>query len=147
MAEVDRTLRAVAETIVPGSPADPSFGAPEIEAERFLAHYLETLIPGLSEGVATVLDGMAAERKEGTAFADLGVEDRAAVLRALAAHELPDLRDLGDLLVVLSLAAVYGEWSGLDETGELTRVPLGWELTGWPGPSEGERSLLRKPPR
>jgi hypothetical protein len=144
VAEVDRTLRAVAETVVPGPPADEAFGAPEIEAERFLAHYLDTLIPGLSEGVVTILDGMAAERKEGVAFADLSLEDRGTILETLASHEMNDLRDLGDLLIVLSIAAVYGEWSGLDSDGELTRVPLGWELTGWPGPSEGERSLLRK---
>lgn len=144
MAEVDRTLRAVAETVVPGPPADASFGAPEIQAEVFLAHYLEVLIPGLSEGVATMLDGMAAEHREGKAFADLSPDERATVLERLGSNEVADLRDLGDLLVVLSLAAVYGEWSGLDENGELTRVPLGWELTRWPGPSDGERSLLRK---
>jgi hypothetical protein len=144
VADVDRTLRAVSETIIPGPPVDPSFGAPEIEAERFLAHYLETVLPGLADAVATLLDQMAAERAPETAFADLSAEARAAVIQALASHEVADLRDLGDLLVVLSLAAVYGEWSGLDSNGELSRVPLGWELTGWPGPSEGERTLLRK---
>ncbi len=141
---MERTLRAVAETVVPGPPGDESFGAPEIEAERFLAHYLETLIPGLSEGVVTLLDGLAAEKRTETTFADLSPADRAEVLQRLSSHEVADLRDLGDLLIVLSLAAVYGEWSGLDSGGELTRVPLGWDLTGWPGPSEGERSLLRK---
>jgi hypothetical protein len=145
VAEVDRTLRAVAETVVPGPPGDSSFGAPEIEAERFLAHYLETLIPGLTEGVVTLLDGLAAERVPDAAFADLSMDERESVLRRLAQHEVADLRDLGDLLIVLSMAAVYGEWSGLDSDGELTRVPLGWELTGWPGPTEGYRSLLRKP--
>ncbi|MGH2727965.1 MAG: gluconate 2-dehydrogenase subunit 3 family protein [Actinomycetota bacterium] len=144
MAEVDRTLRAVSETIIPGPPGDESFGAPEIEAERFLAHYLETLIPGLSEGVVTLLDGLAAEQVPEKAFADLSIDERATVLQRLSQPEVADLRDLGDLLIVLSLAAVYGEWSGLDSGGELTRVPLGWDLTGWPGPSEGERTLLRK---
>ena len=144
MAEVDRTLRAVAETVVPGPPSDEAFGAPEIEAEVFLAHYLETLIPGLSEGVVTLLDGLAAEAVPGKTFADLSAAERGDVLQRLASHEVGDLRELGDLLIVLSIAAVYGEWSGLDQNGELTRVPLGWELTGWPGPSEGERSLLRK---
>jgi hypothetical protein len=144
VAEVDRTLRAVAETVVPGPPGDEAYGAPEIEAERFLAHYLETLIPGLSEGVVTLLDGLAAEQASEKTFADLRRDERATVLQRLSSHEMQDLRDLGDLLIVLSIAAVYGEWSGLDSDGELTRVPLGWELTGWPGPSEGERSLLRK---
>lgn len=144
MATADRTLRAVAETIVPGPPHDETLGAAEIEAERFLAHYLEGLIPGLAEGVATILDGLAAERAPGSAFADLSLDVRAAVIEGLCSHEMEDLRDLGDLLVVLSTAAVYGEWSGLDADGELTRVPLGWELSGWPGPTDGVRSLLRK---
>lgn len=144
MGDVDRTLRAVSETIIPGPPGDEAFGAPEIQAEVFLEHYLETLIPGLSESVTTMLDGLAADEVSGKDFADLSTADRVTVLKRLTSHELPDLRDLGDLLIVLSMAAVYGEWSGLDSNGELTRVPLGWELTGWPGPSEGERSLLRK---
>jgi len=144
VATAAETLRALAETVVPGLPHDVSFGAAEIEAERFISHYLETVLPGLTDGVVTMLDGLATELREGSAFADLSIADRAAVIERLCAHEMDDLRDLGDLLVVLSIAAVYGEWSGLDEDGELTRVPLGWELTGWPGPSEGERSLLRK---
>jgi hypothetical protein len=144
VAEVERTLRAVAETVVPGPPRDEAFGAPEIEAEVFLAHYLETLIPGLADGVVTILDGLAADAVPEKTFLDLSPEERSAVLQRLASHEVADLSDLGDLLIVLSIAAVYGEWSGLDSNGELTRVPLGWELTGWPGPSEGNRSLLRK---
>lgn len=144
MSSPDRTLRALAETVVPGPPHDDTFGAAEIEAERFIAHYLETLIPGLAEGVVMILDGVAAERKPETAFTDLSLEDRAWVLERLATHEVADLRELGDLLIVLSIAAVYGEWSGLDADGELTRSPLGWDLTGWPGPVDGVRPLLRR---
>jgi gluconate 2-dehydrogenase subunit 3-like protein len=144
MSGPDRTLRALAEAVIPGPPHDDTFGAAEIEAERFIAHYLETLIPGLAEGVETILDGLAAQRVPDAAFADLSLEDRASVLESLATHDVADLRDLGDLLIVLSIAAVYGEWSGLDADGELTRSPLGWDLTGWPGPVDGVRPLLRK---
>jgi hypothetical protein len=144
MATADETLRALAETVVPGPPHDETLGAAEIEAERFIAHYLESVIPGLSEGVATILDGMATELREGNAFVDLPIEERTYVLQKLCAHEVADLRDLGDLLFVLSMASVYSEWSGLDEYGELTRTPLGWELTGWPGPADGYTSLMRK---
>ena len=144
MAAADATLRALAETVVPGPPHDESFGAAEIEAERFIAHYLDSLIPGLADGVVTILDGLAAERRPDTAFASLSLDERAAVLRRLTSHEVQDLRELGDLLLALSLAAVYGEWSGLDEHGALTREPLGWELTGWPGPAEGYPALLRR---
>ena len=144
MAGPDETLRALAETVVPGPPHDETFGAAEIEAERFIAHYLESVIPGLSEGVATILDGMATELREGKAFVDLTLDERASVLQRLTQHEMQDLRELGDLLMALAFAAVYGEWSGLDSNGELTRTPLGWELTGWPGPAEGYPALLRK---
>lgn len=144
MAAADATLRALAETVVPGPPHDESFGAAEIQAERFIAHYLDSLIPGLADGVVTILDGLAAERHPDTAFASLSMEERGAVLRRLTSHEVQDLRELGDLLLALSLAAVYGEWSGLDEHGALTREPLGWELTGWPGPAEGYPALLRQ---
>jgi hypothetical protein len=147
MGAADQTLRALAEAVVPGPPHDDSFGAAEIEAERFIAHYLDALIPGLAEGVGTILDGLATELRPDSDFVALSLEDRAQVLQRLTQHEVQDLRELGDLLMALSLAAVYGEWSGLDEHGELTRVPLGWELTGWPGPSEGERSLLRRRPK
>jgi hypothetical protein len=145
MAAPDETLRALAEAVVPGHPHDSTLGAAEIGAEGFISHYLESMIPGLSEGVATILDGMATELREGSAFVDLTLDERAAVIRKLCQHEVADLRDLGDLLLALSLGAVYGEWSGLDADGELTRAPLGWELTGWPGPAEGYPSLLRRP--
>ncbi len=144
MATPDETLRALAETVVPGPPHDGTLGAADIEAERFISHYLESVIPGLSEGVATILDGMATELREGSAFVQLSLDDRAAVLQRLCAHDVQDLRELGDLLLALCMASVYGEWSGLDAAGELTRTPLGWELTGWPGPAEGYRSLMRK---
>ena len=143
MAAAAETLRALAETVVPGPPHDVSFGAAEIEAERFIAHYLETVLPGLPDAVSSMLDGLSAVVREGAAFVDLSLEERASVIERVCTHELDDVRDLGDLLVVLSMAAVYGEWSGLDEDGELTRLPLGWELTAWPGPSDGERSLMR----
>ena len=144
MAAPDVTLRALAEAVVPGPPHDDTLGAADIEAERFIAHYLESVIPGLAEGVATLLDGMAAESREGAAFTDLTLDERGGVLQKLCAHEVQDLRELGDLLLALSLASVYGEWSGLDAHGDLTRTPLGWDLTRWPGPAEGYPALLRK---
>jgi hypothetical protein len=144
MATPEETLRALAETVVPGPPHDDTLGAPDINAEGFIGHYLESVIPGLSEGVATILDGMATEQHEGATFVDLSLDEREIVVTKLCTHEVADLRDLGDLLLALSLGAVYGEWSGLDENGELTRAPLGWELTGWPGPADGYPALLRR---
>ena len=144
MADVARTLRALAEAVVPGHAEDPTLGAPEIEAERFITHYLELVIPGLSDGVSTILDGMAVEMRAGTAFADLATAERATVLEKLCTHDVAEMRELGDLLLALSIASVYGEWSGQDESGEVVRAPLGWDLTGWPGPVDGYRELLRR---
>lgn len=139
------TLLAVAEVFVPGLESDPTPGAPEIAADRFLSHYLEMVMPGLAEGVPSLLDQLAGEAYEGRRFADLSLDQRAAVLDRIRSHELADLRPLPDLLAVLTLAAVYGEWTGQDEEGRLVRRPIGWDLTGFPGPTGGDPTLLREP--
>lgn len=142
MTDVAETLRAAAEVFVPGPPHDPTPGAPDVEAERFVAHYLEYLLPGLAAAAASLLDTIAAERFEGSPFAALGLEERTVVLDALGTHDVEQLRELPALLGLLSVAAVYGEWTGTDEAGALVRTPLGWELTGFDGPSRGRTHLL-----
>lgn len=138
-------LRAVAEAFVPGAPGDPTAGAPEIHAERFLGHYLDLLLPGLSDAVPQMLDGLASSEREGARFAELDLDERTRLLDALAVHEVAEMRQLGALLGALSLAALYGEWSGQDEHGALVRRPVGWDLTGYPGPSPGDSPLLGEP--
>lgn len=141
MNDVARTLRAVAEVIVPGaSTGDRTDGAPEVAAENFLSHYLDFVLPGLAEQVCTLLDAQA-----GGSFASLSMERRTEVLDALADHEAAAMRSVADLLATLSVAATYGEWSGLDASGDLTRLPLGWELTGFVGPVRARPDLLRRP--
>lgn len=145
MPSARETLRALAETVVPGTPDDPTPGAASIEAERFLAHYLDFVMPGLAKQAAGLLDELAAARRPRSTFASLGRADRQAVLDHLADNDISEMRDLGTLLTALSIAAVYGEWSGQDAEGNVVRRPLGWELTGWQGPRSGVRSLLREP--
>lgn len=141
MSEIARTLRAVAEVIVPGAgPGDRTHGAPEIAAENFLTHYLDFVLPGLAQQVCVLLDGQT----DGS-FADLPIASRHEVLDGLADHENVAMRSVADLLVTLSIAATYGEWSGTNADGELTRLPLGWELTGYAGPVRARPDLMRRP--
>lgn len=143
MPSAGETLRALADTVVPGPPDDPTPGAASIEAERFLAHYLDFVEPGLTSRACALLDRLASDRRIDASFASLPRPDREGVLRAMAEHEDQERRDLATLLCTLAVAAVYGEWSGQDADGALVRRPLGWELTGWRGPRPGVRSLMR----
>lgn len=136
------TLRALAETVVPGPPDDPTPGAGSIEAERFIGHYLDLVEPGLAARACTMLDRMAGDRRHGATFTALHRGERAAVLDALWEHPAEEMRDLAILLTRVSIAAVYSEWSGTDRSGRLVRRPLGWELTGFPGPRQGAPGLL-----
>jgi hypothetical protein len=140
-----RTLRAAAEVFVPGAPNDATIGAPEVHAELFISHYLDYLLPGLASGVPTLLDGLAAELFDGRAFAELDLSQREDVFDALARHDVEQLREIPGLLGLLSVSAVYGEWTGQDEEGRLVRAPVGWSLTGFDGPSRGRPHLMRRP--
>lgn len=133
------TLRAAAEVFVPGPPHDETPGAADASAELFIEHYLEFLLPGLASVVPQLLDDRSGER----AFKELPIDERGGVLAALAEDPIPQLRELSAVLGALSVAAVYGEWTGQDANGTLVRAPLGWEMTGFTGPSRGRPHLLR----
>lgn len=146
MASPEQTIRALADAVLPSPPDDETAGAADIAAERFVLHYLTFLQPELPELLAAALDGLAAARLgvayDAGLFETLSHENRLAVVRALGEHDLADLRDLADLVVVLITAAFYGEWTGQDESGTMTRTPVGWDLTGYPGPSDAVPGLL-----
>jgi len=133
------TLRAAAEVFVPGPPHDATPGAADVAAELFIGHYLDFLLPGLTAALPQLLDDLSG----GRAFASLPLDERGAVLDRLSEHEVPQVRDLPTLLGALSVAAVYGEWTGQDADGRVTRTPIGWGLTGFEGPSRGRPGLLR----
>jgi hypothetical protein len=137
------TLRAAAEVFVPGTPDDPTPGAADVGAERFIAHYLDFVLPGLADGVPALLDGTAAAMFDGRRFAALAVGERARVLDAVSEHEVAELREIPALLGLLTVAAVYGEWTGTNDDGALVRQPLGWALTGSDGPVRARPRLMR----
>jgi gluconate 2-dehydrogenase subunit 3-like protein len=138
------TLRAAAEVFVPGPPDDPTAGAVEVRAELFISHYLEFILPGLAGAIPELLDRLAADHHEGRAFKDLTLEDREHVLDLMSNHEIEDLREIPSLLAFLTIAAIYGEWSGQDAEGNLIRPPIGWRYTGFEGPSRGRPGLLHE---
>lgn len=140
--EAAATLRAAAEVFVPGPPHDATPGAPDVSAERFIAHYLDLAMPGLAAGVPVLLDQLAASMFGGPPFRDLGIDERAKVLDALSEHEVEQLRELPVVLGLLTVGAVYGEWTGTNEAGELIGTPLGWALTGFAGPVRARPDLL-----
>lgn len=126
-------LRAFAEAVVP---TDDTVGAADVDAAAFVEHYLEVADPGTAELLAAALDVVA----DGT-FADLDVVRR---LDAIADLSRGDARvaAVADLAYRLVVAAFYGEWTGQDETGALASMPVGWELSGYPGPVAAAPSLL-----
>jgi hypothetical protein len=135
-------LRAAAEVFVPSPPDDSAPGAADIQADLFIAHYLEFLMPGLEQGVPDLLNELAGTHFSGKAFADLTLAERARVFDLLSEHEVDQLREIPTLIGLLTLAAVYGEWTGQDAEGNLVRRPLGWQFTGFDGPSRGRLNLL-----
>jgi hypothetical protein len=141
------TLRAAAEVFVPGPPHDPTPGAADVHAELFISHYLDFLIPGLAQGLPDLLDELSSTTFDGRSFVELSLEERTTIFDMLSTHDVEQLRDLPLVLGVLAMAAVYGEWTGQDAEGVLRRRPLGWQLTGFDGPSRGRRNLLRRPER
>lgn len=138
------TLRAAIEVFIPGPPYDPTEGAGALGAERFVADYLDYLVPGLSDGLPALLNQIAGERFEGKEFVALRLSEREVVLESLEHHAVPQLRDLPELLAVLTIGACYGEWSGTDAAGALVSRPWGWEQTGFSGPAR-ERPRLMHP--
>lgn len=123
---------------MPGPPEDSSAGAANVEADRFVSHYLAS-----PESVAGALDEAAASMFDGREFCDLDLGERARVLDDLASAEDAGDREIPALLGVLSVAAVYGEWTGQDSVGNLTRLPLGWQGTGFGGPTRARTRFLR----
>lgn len=144
MASAGEVLRALTEAIIPGTDVDETIGAAEIQAEVFVAHYLDFVRDGLTDALPLLLDDLAAQLRPDAIFIELTPAERLEVLRRLGEHEVPELRDLADLLVALTLAAFYGEWTGQDADGALVARPVGWELAGFPGPVDGHRGLLRR---
>jgi hypothetical protein len=117
------TLRALVETVLPGSPDDPTPGAVQAGADRLLADVLSRIGADAADGVVGALDGFAGTVREGAAFCDLSPDERSRVLEVLAREQDPLVQGLVRLVFSISVAATYGQWEGA------------WEHVGYPGPS------------
>lgn len=138
---VARTLRAASDVFVPAD--DPMPGAPDVEADRFIAHYLDANAPGRAAAVAAALDARATRLAGAEVrFADATADERAAVVASFDEDESAELRQIPFLIGMLTLGAIYGSWTGEDATGALVREPIGWRITRFDGPSRGRARLL-----
>ena len=137
MAEPDTVaaIRAAVEVVAP--PTDGLPGGLEVGADRHVIDLVEQSLPGLIDMAAALLNAYAGEVRADTAFADLTVSERSAVLRAMASDDSQDIRDAVDALIVFTSGGTYSEWSGYDRaTGKLQPPPT-WSHTGFHGPSLG----------
>jgi hypothetical protein len=125
------TLRAFCEIVCPGLASDATPGAPDLAAERYVAHFLE---PGTRTLLADALDG------GDQPFLELDAAARAERIERMRLDA--GLRRLVDGAAAATLLAVYGSWSGEPGTDALARVPLGWDLTGFPGPTRSRLDAL-----
>jgi hypothetical protein len=138
------TLRAAAEVFVPGPPHDDTVGAADYSAELFVSHYLDIALPGLAQAVCDLLDTEARVRFDGRPFADVSLMEREQILDAIAEHDVEQLREIPSLLGLLTIASIYGEWTGQDAEGQIVRAPVGWEITGFDGPVRARPDLLQE---
>lgn len=129
------TLRAAVETVVP--PTDGMPGGVELRSHEHVAELLEKNLPGSVDMLAALLNAYAMEVRTGAAFAELSLDERSAVFRAMSTDDSQDLRDVIDAILVFSFGGTYSEWSGYDRTtGSLTAPPT-WAAAGFHGPVQG----------
>lgn len=136
-------IRAAVEAIVPSVDGRP--GAADLGVERHVARSLEGYLPGFADLLGTLLDAYATDVRAGTAFVELTLDERTAVLRLMCAEESSDLRDLVDALLVFTYGGMYSEWTGFDPaTGGLT-PPAVWADMGYAGPVDGHPDYRAEP--
>jgi gluconate 2-dehydrogenase subunit 3-like protein len=130
-----QALRAAVEAIVPTVGDRP--GAAELQVHLHVVEALDRYLPGFVDLAATLLDAYAMDVRPGASFAELTLEERTRVLRAMCLEESPDMRDIVDGLLVFTYGGTYSEWSGYErETRDLS-PPAAWAAMGFHGPSDG----------
>jgi len=125
-------LRAFCESVCPGLASDATAGAPDIAAERYVQHYLAPAT------VARIVEAL----ERGSSFVGLDPGQRLERIERCRL-DAGTRRDL-DAAAAATLLAVYGSWSGRDAAGEPVRTPLGWQLTGFGGPSPSRLDQLER---
>lgn len=126
-------LRAVVDVIAPG------IGGLDRASERGvhlrLAQCLELAQRGSTTLLARMLDMYARTVRPSARFVELVPDEQDQVLRAIAAEDLDELRDLIDGVHVYTLNGYVTEWR---RDGELRRPPV-WEVMGYHGPAAAHR--------
>lgn len=128
-------LRAAVEAVVPPTEAMP--GALDVRADEHIATLLEQNLPGSLDMLAALLNTYAMDVRSGASFAELSLDERGKVFRAMSTDDSQDIRDVIDALLVFTFGGTYSEWSGYDRaTGEI-KAPPSWSACGFPGPARG----------
>jgi hypothetical protein len=128
-------IRAAVETIVP--PTDGSPGGADLGVEHHVVQQLDLLTPGLPDLIGALLDAYAADIRPEATFAELDLEERGRVIRAMGEEEAQDIREAVGALFIFTLGGVYSEWSGHDRTRGRLDAPRSWSDVGYPGPVLG----------
>jgi len=128
-------IRALVETIAP--PYDGRPGGLEMGADRHVIELLDLALPGFVDMIGMLLDAYAADVREGATLTELTIEERGQVIRAMAAEEAQDPRDVLDAVFVFTLGAMYSEWSGYDRATRTLHPPATWDRVGYHGPVDG----------
>jgi len=130
--ETVEAIRAAVDAVSPRTPEAP--GADDIGIHEHVIDLIDGYVPGFSDMTAALLDAYAAGVKPGARFAELSLQERAAVFREMSTEEAQDIRDALDALFVFTLGGMYSEWSA--RRSGYPR-PESWDRVGFHGPSDG----------
>jgi hypothetical protein len=128
-------FRAAAETIVP--PTEHLAGGADLDVHEHVVALIEQGLPGFGDMIAALLDAYAAEVRPDSRFAELEIEERSRVLRAMSSDDSQDIRDAVDAIIVFSLGGTFSEWTGYDRSSRELKPPRSWSVVGFHGPVHG----------
>jgi hypothetical protein len=128
-------IRAAVDTIAPAFDGRP--GGLDVGAGQHVVELIDLAVPGFVDLIGFLLDAYATDVRPGAAFVDLDVEERGQALRALAAEEAQNARDICDALFVFTIGAMYSEWSGYDRSTGRLEPPAIWASVKYRGPMDG----------
>ena len=128
-------IRALVETIAP--PYDGRPGGLDMGADRHVVELIDLALPGFVDMIGMLLDAYAADVRDGATLEQLTIEERGRVIRAMAAEEAQDPRDILDAVFVFTIGAMYSEWSGYERSTRTLRPPATWAQVGYHGPVDG----------
>lgn len=152
----DAALEALLAFVVPGPDpfsvaqgvTDPAPGGVDAGVLTALIETLDQAAPSpqppltTSQFVALLLDQVAAGvNPSAQGFADLAFGEKMAVFAFLESDPLA--APLAAALLAVTAFLIYSEAGALDRgTGTLTGRPVGWDLTGYPGPADGRDEFV-----